>query len=224
MGMLATVINALAVQNALEQIGVPTRVQTAISMNKVAEPYILRKCLRHLEKGRVVIFGAGTIGIAVLQVLKKMGVRVLVTDIADEKLEMAKTFEADETVNSRKEDLKDKVEQFSTGGVEAVIDAAGSAFTLEQAVELAAPSGTVVEIGFDGRKAAIAPEIITKRELTIAGSRMNCHKFDIVAGWLEDGTITDSMISAIYPLDEIQKAFEETLKNNGHWLKTMIRI
>ncbi len=60
MGMLATVINALAVQNALEQIGVPTRVQTAISMNKVAEPYILRKCLRHLEKGRVVIFGAGT--------------------------------------------------------------------------------------------------------------------------------------------------------------------
>ena len=60
MGMLATVINALAVQNALEQAGVPTRVQTAIEMHKVAEPYILRKCLRHLEKGRVVIFGAGT--------------------------------------------------------------------------------------------------------------------------------------------------------------------
>lgn len=60
MGMLATVINALAIQNALEQLEVPTRVQTAIEMNKVAEPYILRKCLRHLEKGRVVIFGAGT--------------------------------------------------------------------------------------------------------------------------------------------------------------------
>ena len=60
MGMLATVINALAVQGALEQVGVPTRVQTAIEMHKVAEPYILRRCLRHLEKGRVVIFGAGT--------------------------------------------------------------------------------------------------------------------------------------------------------------------
>lgn len=60
MGMLATVINALAVQNALEQEDVPTRVQTAIEMNKVAEPFILRKALRHLEKGRVVIFGAGT--------------------------------------------------------------------------------------------------------------------------------------------------------------------
>ena len=60
MGMLGTVINALAVQNALEQIDVDTRVQTAVEMQKVAEPYILRRALRHLEKGRIVIFGAGT--------------------------------------------------------------------------------------------------------------------------------------------------------------------
>lgn len=60
MGMLGTVINALAVQNALENEGVDTRVQTAVEMQKVAEPYILRRALRHLEKGRVVIFGAGT--------------------------------------------------------------------------------------------------------------------------------------------------------------------
>ena len=60
MGMLGTVINALAVQNALEKIGVPTRVQTAIEMQKVAEPFIVRKAIRHLEKGRVVIFAGGT--------------------------------------------------------------------------------------------------------------------------------------------------------------------
>ena len=60
MGMLGTVINALAVQNALEQIDVDTRVQTAVEMQKVAEPYILRRALRHLDKGRIVIFGAGT--------------------------------------------------------------------------------------------------------------------------------------------------------------------
>lgn len=60
MGMLGTVINALAVQNALEQKGVPTRVQTAIEMQKIAEPFIVRRAIRHLEKGRVVIFGAGT--------------------------------------------------------------------------------------------------------------------------------------------------------------------
>jgi uridylate kinase len=60
MGMLATVINALGVQTCLEQLGVPTRVMTAIEMPPVAEPYIRRRALRHLEKGRVVIFGAGT--------------------------------------------------------------------------------------------------------------------------------------------------------------------
>ncbi len=59
MGMLATVINALALQDALEQKGVPTRVQTAIEMREVAEPYIRRRAIRHLEKGRVVIFAAG---------------------------------------------------------------------------------------------------------------------------------------------------------------------
>lgn len=60
MGMLATVINSLALQDALEKIGVPTRVQSAIEMREVAEPYIRRRAIRHLEKGRVVIFAAGT--------------------------------------------------------------------------------------------------------------------------------------------------------------------
>lgn len=59
-GYVRVSINALAVQNALEQEGVQTRVQTAVEMQKVAEPFILRRALRHLEKGRIVIFGAGT--------------------------------------------------------------------------------------------------------------------------------------------------------------------
>lgn len=60
MGMLATVINAMAFQNALELRGVPTRLQTAIKMEQIAEPFIRRRAIRHLEKNRVVIFGAGT--------------------------------------------------------------------------------------------------------------------------------------------------------------------
>jgi len=60
MGMLATVMNSLALQDALERVGVDTRVQTAIEMRQVAEPYIRRRAIRHLEKGRVVIFAAGT--------------------------------------------------------------------------------------------------------------------------------------------------------------------
>ena len=58
--MLATVINALALQNALEKIGIQTRVQSAIEMQELAEPYIRRRAIRHLEKGRIVIFAAGT--------------------------------------------------------------------------------------------------------------------------------------------------------------------
>ena len=60
MGMLATVINALALQDAIERRGVPTRVQTALNITRVAEPYILRKALSHLDKGRIVIFACGT--------------------------------------------------------------------------------------------------------------------------------------------------------------------
>ena len=60
MGMLATVINGLAIQDALEQMGQATRVQTSIEMSKLAEPYIRRKAIRHLEKGRVVVFAGGT--------------------------------------------------------------------------------------------------------------------------------------------------------------------
>jgi uridylate kinase len=59
-GMIATVMNAMTLQDALENIGIPTRVQTAIAMQEVAEPYIRRRAIRHLEKGRVVIFGAGS--------------------------------------------------------------------------------------------------------------------------------------------------------------------
>jgi uridylate kinase len=60
MGMLATIINCLAMQDALEKQGIPTRVMTAIQMNQVAEPYIRRRAIRHLEKGRIVLFGGGT--------------------------------------------------------------------------------------------------------------------------------------------------------------------
>ena len=60
MGMLATIINALAIQDALEKVGVPTRVLSAIEMRQIAEPFIKRRAVRHLEKGRVVIFGGGT--------------------------------------------------------------------------------------------------------------------------------------------------------------------
>ena len=81
-----------------------------------------------------------------------------------------------------------------------------------------------MEIGFDEQESLIRPSDITKKELTIKGSRMNCHRFDIVAEWLKEGLITDKMISRIYPLEQIEQAFRDTLEQGGTWLKTMIRL
>lgn len=172
----------------------------------------------------VVIFGAGTIGIAVLQAARQYGASVLVTDVSDEKLALAKKFGAAHIVNSKTVDLETALIEYTGRGADVVIDAVGFASLLEQAVKIASPCARIVEIGFDGRPAAISPVDLTKRELTIYGSRMNCHRFDTVSEWLEKGIIDGSMISKIYPLEELQQAFEDTLMHNSLWLKTMIEV
>lgn len=178
-----------------------------------------------IEEGdRVVIFGSGTIGISVLQAVKKLGNAVLVSDIADAKLAMAKDYGADAVVNSRTGNLTEAVEQFSPGGADVLIDAVGTAGIMAQCVKLAAPCGRIVEIGFDPKEAAVCPINITKKELTISGSRMNSHRMETVVQWLKDGTITEKMISRVYALEDIEKAFKDTLAQGGIWLKTMIRL
>lgn len=173
---------------------------------------------------KVVIFGAGTIGIATLFAARQYDAFIIVSDVADTKLSIAKNFGADAVINSAKEDLQSALSEYADGGVNVVIDAVGIAPLFEQAVKIAAPCARIVEIGFDGRTAAIAPVDLTKKELMILGSRMNCHRFDTIVEWLESGVITDQMISQVYPLEQLQQAFEDTLKNGGQWLKTMIEI
>lgn len=175
------------------------------------------------EKDRVVILGSGTIGLCILQAAKGIGARVLVSDVVDEKLERAKRAGADMTVNSKELSLADAVERFAPGGADVIVDAVGMAALTEQMVDLAAPVARLAVLGFDGKAARIPPVKITKKELTIVGSRMNCHQFPRVMHWLEEGKINDQlMITGKYPLEEIQKAFEETLGNGNGTVKTMI--
>lgn len=172
----------------------------------------------------VVLFGAGTIGIAILQAAKQYGAKILVTDVSDEKLKIAEEFGADSTVNNTKEDLNAAVRQFFGHGADVVIDAVGFASLLEEAVPLTEPCARIVELGFDSKPAFITPAELTKKELTVYGSRMNCHCFETVSGWMKKGIITGKMISQTYPLEKLQQAFEDTIKNGGQWLKTMIEI
>lgn len=175
------------------------------------------------ESDHVVVIGSGTIGLAVVQVAKALGAKVLVSDIEDIKLKKAKEAGADETVNSKKQSLKDAVEEFSPGGADVIVDAVGVASLIEQAIDLTAPLARVAVIGFDARAAQIPPIKITKKELTLVGSRMNCHQFPKAMKWLKEGRINANlMITGTYPVDEIQKAFEETIANGNEMIKTLI--
>lgn len=171
----------------------------------------------------VVILGGGTIGLCVAQAAKSAGARVLVSDIENAKLRKAETAGADAVVNSRENSLEEAVKQFAPGGADVVVDAVGIASLTEQALDLTAPLARVAVIGFDGNPAQIPPVKITKKELTLAGSRMNCNRFPQVMNWLAEGKIdADLMVTGTYPVEEIQKAFEETLANGRESVKTLI--
>ena len=170
----------------------------------------------------MVIIGAGTIGLAILQAAKGIGVKVLISDISETKLQYAREFGADMAINTGIDNLEAAVERLFPEGADVLVDAVGAAQLFENTLELAAPTARVVVIGFDSNPASISPVSITKKELTIVGSRMNCRKFDKVVKWLNQGIITDKMISRKYRLEEIQKAFEETLDNSDSWIKTII--
>ena len=88
-----------------------------------------------------------------------------------------------------------------------------------------APFGRIVVISFDERPARISPAVVTKRELSVLGSRMNCKRMPMVIKWMEEKAIRpEAMISRIYPLEELQKAFEETIRDAQTNIKTIIRL
>lgn len=170
----------------------------------------------------VVVIGSGTIGLCAAQAAGWAGAKVMISDVENDKLAVAVMAGIDTAVNSRKRPLEEAVEEFSPGGADVVIDAVGTAAIVEQAVRLAAQGARVVVIGFDSKPAGIPLVDITKKELTIIGSRMNSRRFPMVTGWLEAGNIRDDiMITAEYGFEDIQRAFEETAKNRNN-IKTVI--
>ena len=175
------------------------------------------------KKGeKILIIGAGTIGLGIVQAAKGLGAEVLVSDVFDSKLEYAKQFGADATVNSKMDSLKEAMDQFAPEGVDIIIDAVGSSTLIKMAVELAPPLTRIAVIGFDARPADVPIVHITKKELTLVGSRMNCNQFPTVVKWLNAGIITDKMITKTFSFDDIQNAFEYTIDHPENSIKTMI--
>ena len=165
------------------------------SLLGLVEPYTIGVEINNraqIHKGdKVLIMGSGPIGIAAMQVAKRNGAEVMMTDLVKERLEKAKSMGADETVLVSEENLEDRIAAFTDGeGIPVVIDTVCVPASFEQSVQLACPAGRVVVIGLKNQPSEITMADITKKELTIVGSRLSCNAFDEVIAGFEDGSLT----------------------------------
>jgi 2-desacetyl-2-hydroxyethyl bacteriochlorophyllide A dehydrogenase len=180
----------------------------------LAEPYTIGAQVvargRVAAGDKVLVMGAGPIGLVILQAAKRLGAKVLITDLADSRLALAKQLDADVTVNPSRQNLAQAVSEFTGGyGVDMAVDAVGVPALFEQGVELTAPAGRVVIIGFNPAPAQVPELPITRKELDILGSRMNAGKMPEVVGWIAAGEVkTGPLVSHEFKLEELQKAFD----------------
>lgn len=172
----------------------------------------------------VLIQGAGPIGICILKMAKLKGAKVYITDLKQERLAFAKDNGADETIDAGKESVADRVMELTDGeGPNVVIDAVCLPSTFELGVNVVSPAGTVVVLGFDERPAPISQLPITKKEVTIVGSRLQTNQFGKVVSLLNEGKIkAKGFITHKFPLDKVQEAFTFVENNPDQVRKTVI--
>ncbi|MEG0179648.1 MAG: zinc-binding dehydrogenase, partial [Oscillospiraceae bacterium] len=172
----------------------------------------------------VLILGAGQIALTVLEVCKLLKARVIMTDLVDERLEKARNFGADFTINTATEDIKKRVMELTDGiGADVSIDAACVGKTLEQAAICTRSAGVVVTMGFADRTVPISELQITKNELDIRGSRLNNNKFPQVIDWVEKGLLDPtSIITHHFPFTELLQGMDKIKNDPEHTMKVIL--
>lgn len=179
----------------------------------LAEPYTIgaQAVFRgQVEEGdTVLIQGAGPIGICVLKMAKFHGATVMVTDLSDERLSFAKDNGADVVVNAGQEDVLTAVHEWTNGeGANKVIDAVCLPSTFALSLEAVSSAGNVVVLGFDEQPAPISQLPITKKEVTITGSRLQTYQFPKVVELLNEGELRhNGLVTHTFPLEKVQEAF-----------------
>jgi L-gulonate 5-dehydrogenase len=158
----------------------------------------------------VLIYGAGTVGLTVLQVAKLHGARCLIADIDAARLERARSFGADMTIHSVEQSVPDVVRQENDGlGPSVVIDGAGIPALLEEACRIASPAGRIGLLGFSPAPCNISQQEIVKKELTLVGSRLSRKLLPQVVEWLAVGKLDPAaMITQTFPAQEARAAFD----------------
>ncbi|MEC5424534.1 zinc-binding alcohol dehydrogenase family protein [Virgibacillus sp. C22-A2] len=193
----------------------------------MAEPYTIgaQSIWRgNVQKGQTVfIQGAGPIGITVLKMAKLQGATIIISDITNERLEFAKENGADYTINPTEVDVATKVNEITNDeGANVVIDAVGTPQTFELSVDVASPAGYVVALGFDTRPSAIPLMTITKKELTITGSRLQTDQFGKVIDLINTKKLMhNGLVTHKFPLSEVKEAFK-FVEENPHLVRKAV--
>ncbi|MRG84958.1 zinc-binding alcohol dehydrogenase family protein [Salinibacillus xinjiangensis] len=162
------------------------------------------------EGDYVFIFGAGPIGLCSLKMARQAGAKVAISDFNDKRLEFAKEWGADYVINPQTSDVEEEVYKWTGGmGANVVIDAVGLPKTVEQAVAVTSVAARVVLLGFDTKVSELAQVNITKKELTICGSRLQTHRFPKVVELFNtlEFDVKD-LVSHQFELQEAEQAFE----------------
>jgi threonine dehydrogenase-like Zn-dependent dehydrogenase len=158
----------------------------------------------------VFIMGAGPIGLCCLKVAKSIGATVIISDLNESRLDFAKEWGADHTIDASRLNVIDEVMELTKGeGANVVIDAVCIPQTFEQAIEIASAAGRVVVLGFDERPSPISQLPITKKEVTITGSRLQTNQFPGIIEMLNSRKIdTAGMVTQVFPLEQIHQAIQ----------------
>lgn len=197
-------------------------------MLSVVEPFTIGVEVNRrgaITKGdKVLVMGCGPIGIAIMQVAKKNGADVMVTDLVASRLEKARRMGADKTVLVSEQDLEKEILDFTEGeGIPVIADTVCTTGSLEQAVQLACPAGRVIVLGLKDQPSAIKMADITKKELTIAGSRLNCNCFDEVIEGLENGSLhPEEFVTHTFSFEDVQDAFDTIREHPQDVMKAIV--
>ena len=176
---------------------------------------------------KVLVVGAGPIGLFALITAKAQGAEVYVADVLDGRLEKAKHFGADGTINSGKLDIKEETMRITGGnGFDVCVEACGLSVTFLACIDCAAFAGNIILIGNGKKETTFLHSILLKKELNVFGSRNSyASDFKAVIDLIAEGGVNVlDMVSAVYPIDQAADAFKALAGNDGSLAKVLIEI
>lgn len=214
----------MPIERIIDGRGLPANILALIEPFSIGYHAINRGCVGKSDK--VLVIGAGPIGIFAMLSAKLCGAEVYIADLLDKRLELAMKMGADGVINTSKENLAEKVCELTGGdGMDVCVEAAGLPQTFLNCIENVCFTGRVILIGNGKRETTFNHSILLKKELNVYGARNSLNDFKpLIEKALKGDVSIDSLISDVYELDRVTDAFEALKNNNGSMAKVLIRF